>query len=561
MRKRELYADLCVVGGGIAGICTAISAARGGVSVVLMQDRPVLGGNASSEIRMPIGGAQGRDVRETGIVEELQLENYYYNPGMKYPLWDHVLYTKVRAEKNIRLLMNCSCFEAGVKEKRIESVTGWQLTTETFWTVRAAYYADCSGDSILAPLTGAGYMYGRESKEMFGESLGQEEADDKTMGMSILLQARETTEKKSFIPPAWAYVYEDDSMLEGKVHTLKQNFWWIELGGDRDGIHDTEEVKEELLKIAYGVWDHLKNRGDHGLDNWELEWVGSLPGKRESRRYIGDYIVTQNDVDSAGKFADVVGYGGWTMDNHYPEGFYHPGRIAVNYPAPSPWGIPLRCLYSRDIRNLTFAGRNISATHLAFSSSRVEATCGVLGEALGLAVAMAAEKGGHISGIDVEELQQRLMDQDCYLPGKTRRISPLSANAWCSSEVVRNGAERREENCWVGKNGDELEYRFDGPERIHRIRLVFDSDLNRSYLNLPSHYFLEEKRFSVPQTLIRSFTVEGTQRDGKRISMSIHENHQRLVILKVDWEVVSLRLIPEKTWGAEQFRVFAFEAE
>ena len=162
MRKRELYAELCVVGGGIAGICTAISAARGGVSVVLMQDRPVLGGNASSEIRMPIGGAQGRDVRESGIVEELQLENYYYNPGMKYPLWDHVLYTKVRAEKNIRLLMNCSCFEAGVKEKRIESVTGWQLTTETFWTVRAAYYADCSGDSILAPLTGAGYMYGRE---------------------------------------------------------------------------------------------------------------------------------------------------------------------------------------------------------------------------------------------------------------------------------------------------------------------------------------------------------------------------------------------------------------
>ena len=146
---KEHEADFCVVGGGLAGMCAAIAAARRGSRVVLMQDRPVLGGNASSEIRMWIRGANGRDVRETGLVEEIALVNCYRNPDMNFSIWDSVLYEMVMQEKNIRLLLNCSCLDAEMQGNRIVSVTGWQLTTQTYHRVNAGIFADCSGDSIL----------------------------------------------------------------------------------------------------------------------------------------------------------------------------------------------------------------------------------------------------------------------------------------------------------------------------------------------------------------------------------------------------------------------------
>ncbi|MCD7805891.1 MAG: FAD-dependent oxidoreductase, partial [Lachnospiraceae bacterium] len=154
-------ADFCVVGGGLAGFCAALSAARHGSRVVLMQDRPMLGGNASSEIRMWIRGSDGADMRETGIVEELNLENIYRNPDMNFSLLDGVFYGMAKKEKNLTLLLNCTCFRAEMNGNRILSVTGWQLTTQVYHQVRAAIFADCSGDSVLAPLTGAGWRMGR----------------------------------------------------------------------------------------------------------------------------------------------------------------------------------------------------------------------------------------------------------------------------------------------------------------------------------------------------------------------------------------------------------------
>jgi hypothetical protein len=274
---------------------------------------------------MWVCGADGQDVRETGIVEELMLENYYRNPNHSYSIWDSVLYEKVRYQENITLLLNCSCHDAKVENGHIVNVKGWQLTTETFHTVHAKFFADCSGDSILAPLTGAAYMVGREARSEFGESIAPETADKKTMGMSCLFQVRETENPSPFIRPEWAYEYPDDSYLPFRDHEfdLDNNFWWMELGGLADSIHDTEELKDELLKIALGVWDHIKNKGDHGYSNWDLDWVGFVPGKRESRRYKGKHIITQNDVEAEGKFEDTVAYGGWTMDDHFPEGFYY----------------------------------------------------------------------------------------------------------------------------------------------------------------------------------------------------------------------------------------------
>ena len=257
--------------------------------------------------------------------------------------------------------------------------------------MHAAYFADCSGDSILAPLSGAKYTYGREAKADYGESIPPDVADRKTMGMSCLFQIRETDHPVKFTPPAWAYTYPTDADLPYKSHHKDSNFWWIEVGGEWDCIHDTDRCRDELLKICYGVWDHMKNHGDHGVENWELEWIGFLPGKRESRRYVGDYIITQHDVENCPRFEDTVAYGGWQIDNHLPGGFHMDAKGGGHLQKrrlSEPYSIPLRSLYSKNIDNLMFAGRNISASHLAFATTRVMGTCVVVGQAAGTAASV-----------------------------------------------------------------------------------------------------------------------------------------------------------------------------
>ena len=351
--------DICVVGGGIGGMMTAISAARHGAKVVLMQDRPVLGGNCSSEIRMWISGAgtRVRDLQETGLMEEVLLENMHRNPRRNFTTWDALLYEKVKFEENIELLLNCSCCDAETVDGHIESIKGFQLTTYTWHQVKAKIFVDSSGDSILAPLTGAEYKVGREAKAEFNEEFGLEQADPHTMGMSLMIQCRETDHPISYTPPAWAYDFPDDEAMNNKPHNLyamNTNFYWVELGGMQDSIADTEEVRDELLKIAFGAWDHIKNHGDHGAENWDLEWVGFLPGKRESRRYVGDYVMTQHDVENCPVFPDTVAYGGWQIDNHLPGGFHMNAKGGAHLQKrrlSEPYGIPFRSLYSKNIDN------------------------------------------------------------------------------------------------------------------------------------------------------------------------------------------------------------------
>ena len=566
MRNINHQADLCVVGGGMAGLCCAIAAARHGIQVILVHDRPVLGGNASSEIRMWIGGAYitgekpVKDLRESGIIEEIFLENFYQNPALKYPLWDTVLYEKAMSEKNLTLLLNTSCFDAVMDGNRIVNIKAWQSNAETFHIISATYFADCSGDSILAPLSGAEYMYGREAKSDFGETIPPDVADKKTMGMSCLFQIRETDHKVEFTPPSWAYKYVSDEQLPYKRHNKENNFWWIELGGEWDCIHDTDRCRDELLKISYGVWDHMKNHVDHGVDNWELEWIGFLPGKRESRRYIGKYIVTENDVVAGGHFDDIVAYAGWSMDDHFPEGFYYTkGYPTIYHPAPQPWGLPLRCMISDNIENLVFAGRNISVTHAALSSSRVMATCAILGQAIGTAVAQAVSKNCAIDQLDETKLQQTLMNDDCYIPWHQRTVPMLTQQARCNCDVVRNGIERGEENLWIANAGDFIEYTFDKDTDISEIRLVFDNDMNRKYHNMPCNYPLVQTKFKLPETLIKEYRIEAERSDGERFFICVSNNHQRFVRHSVNWNVEKVRFIPIATYGSETFRLFDFE--
>ncbi len=562
MRKISYETDLCIIGGGLAGLCCAVAAARHGIKAVLIHDRAVLGGNSSSEIRMWIGGCHGKDNRESGIIEEIMLENFYINPSLKYSLWDSVLYNKAIEEENLTLLLNSSCLDCTVNGNKIVSVTAWQSNAETFHTVKARYFADCSGDSILSTLSGAEFMLGREAKSEFNETIPPDKADKKTMGMSCLFQIRETLHPTKFTPPDWAYKYPSDEFLPFKDHDKNNNFWWIEVGGEWDAVHDTDRCRKELLKICYGVWDHMKNYGDHGVDNWELEWIGFLPGKRESRRYVGKYVVTQNDVEKEGKFEDIVAYAGWSMDDHFPEGFYYKkGYPTIFHPAPTPWGLPLRCMLSKNIGNLCFAGRNISVTHAALSSSRVMATCAVLGQALGTAIAQAVKDNVSPENVDIKKLQQTLMDDDCYIPWHKREPSLLTKKAQCSCEIIRNCIDRGEENLWKGKEKDFIEYTFPSDTKISGIRLIFDSDLNRNYHNMPCNYPLVQEKFKLPKTLIKEYKLLGISEDGKTEELRVTDNRQRFVKHTVNWKVKKLRFIPLSTHGSEEFRLFSFEIE
>lgn len=569
MRELEHEVDFCVVGGGISGVCAAITAARHGARVALIQDRPVLGGNASSEIRMHMCGAHGKDMRETGLVEEIELENMYRNPEKNYYLWDSVLYEKVRFEPNIRLFLNASCTALTMDGPRIAAVRAWQLTTETWHTVKARYFADCSGDGILAPLSGAEFRIGREAESEYGEPLGLKVADKKTMGMSCLFQARETDRAQKFVPPAWAYRYPDGVPRDCRIG--KTNFWWIEVGGDADSIHDTEELRDELLKIAFGVWDYIKNYSDQDVANWTLDWIGFLPGKRESRRYLGDHVITQLDVESGGRFDDIVAYGGWSMDDHHPAAFYHDGPQTIFHPAPSPWGIPFRSLYSRNVENLYCAGRNISATHMAMSSSRVMLTCALMGQAVGTAAAISTRDDLTPRGVwaaKIDELQRTLMEDDCYLPGRIRAVSRLSLDARLAAsagdvEPLRNGIDRPvgdDDNGWTGPLGGYAEYVFEKDERVAEVRLVFDSGLNRADKNCRASYRLDDPPVGVPRTMTRDFVIEAADADGRPVFVGkIQDNRRRLVRIPVGVAARRVRFIPLATWGEERVHVFSFE--
>lgn len=616
----EHHADLCIIGGGLSGMIAAISAAREGVKVVLMQDRPVLGGNASSEIRMWIRGAAGECNRETGILSELEEENIYRNPELTHSTWDAVLWGKVKDEKNIDLLLNCTCVDADTENDTVKCVKGWQLTTYTWHTVYAKYFADCSGDSVLAPVTGALYRVGREGHSEYNETIGPEVADKKTMGMSCLLQARETDHPVRFVAPSWAYVYESDADLGGdvrkkeildadyigraaaqkldsgesvastkiktvtsmsrphKIGTDGTNFWWIEIGGETDSLHDAETNRDELLKIAYGVWDHVKNRGDHGAENWELEWVGFLPGKRESRRYIGRYVVNQRDVEAGGKFDDVIAFGGWPMDDHNPAGFYSfktEQPPSLLHPAPSPYGIPYRCLYSANIKNLFFAGRNVSATHAANSSMRVMATCALLGQAMGTAASMCINMDitpDEVYEKEIKTLQKKLIDAGCYLPLHKREIPALTLGAQTNlteaqKNLLFNGLERPDENGTVNyitlPTGGEIEYRFEKPEKLNELRIMFDRDFSRMSIskNKKMRVFamkccrgLDFDPVKVAATLVKSFDVLA---DGKVI-YSEDNNYSALVRIPLEGvEASNITVRFKSTNGSDDVHIFS----
>jgi hypothetical protein len=571
--ERHHEVDFCVVGGGMAGLTAALAAARRGATVLLMHDRPVLGGNASSECRVHICGADRHNrlhnLRETGILEELRMENLYRNPNRIYSIWDTILYEKCRYQDRLTLLLNCSCIEAAMDGRRIASVTGWQLTTQTRHTVAARIFADCSGDGVLAPLSGAPFRIGREARSEYDEPSAPPEADRRTMGMSLLFQSRQYDTPQPFEPPEWAYRFErcEEIPYGARGHAYwGMGYWWVELGGEQDAIHDTEQVRDELLKVSYGLWDHIKNRcPEHSgaAANWALDWMQFLPAKRESRRYVGAHVLTQNDLLAEGRFDDLVAYGGWAMDDHPPVGFWGPKRgskkpSAVFHETPSPYGIPYRSLYSKDVANLLFAGRCHSATHMAMSSTRVMGTCCSMGQAVGTAAAMAARLGADPAGVGehVEELQQSLLADDCYLPWVPQRFGPITASARLEAsrgdpEPLRDGTNRpvgAESHAWRHAVGDHVALLPARPAEIDRVTLLLDSALHKD--PQMSHHRPPGSHLTAPPVeMPRHLAVDVLAGGQWRMLREVADNHQRLLRVPVGRTVEGVRYRLLATWG------------
>ena len=444
---RTIDADFVVVGGGLGGTCTAITAARAGIKVVLIQDRPVLGGNCSSEIRLWVLGAtshmgnNNRWAREGGVVDEILLENTWRNPEANPVLFDTVLLEKAVSEPNLTLLLNTAVNEVLKDGEGITAVRGFNSQNSTTYEVRASLFCDASGDGVVGFLAGAAFRMGAEAKEEFDEGLAPDKSYGELLGHSIYFYSKDAGRPVSFTPPAFALqdITKIPRWRNIKAQDTGCRFWWLEYGGRCDTVHDTEDIKWELWKVAYGVWNHIKNSGLFPeAANLTLEWVGTIPGKRESRRFEGPYMLNQRDVVEQRRFPDTVAFGGWSLDLHPADGVYSPKSGCNQYHSRGIYEIPYRCLYSRNVPNLFLAGRIISVTHVAFSSTRVMATCAHAGQAVGMAAALCTKHNllpdDLCAGVNLANLQRELLRSGQHLPGQAlREASDLVQQATISS--------------------------------------------------------------------------------------------------------------------------------
>ncbi len=589
----DVTTDVLVCGGGMAGVCAALSAARNGAKVLLVQDRSRLGGNASSEIKMHIVGADCHGSRpgwrEGGVLEEIRLDDAVHNPNRAYEMFDFLLYDKCIREPNITLLLDSSIYRTQVTDGKITAAFVRCDKTEHIYRVKAHVYLDCTGDSRLALEAGADTRYGRESRSEFNESLAPEMGDRKTQGSSILFTARQHDKPMPYIAPPWVRSITADDLKLRNVgrHSYEYGFWWIELGGMFDTIRDNERLRYELLAIVLGVWNYIKNSGDRpDSANWALETVGMIPGKRESRRIMGDHLQTQADFEGGWKNRDDgVAIGGWNFDEHPPEGFDAPEKRPYRaVRMEEPYNIGLESLYSRNISNLMMAGRNISNTHVAFTSARVMGTCACIGQAVGTAAAMCAEHGlspRELRTTRIADLQQRLLRDDQPIrqvvntdPADLARAATVTASSVFEGgepSQVLSGYTRdlpgESKNRWRAKLSNEndpaavgawLELQWTEPQPITHIQLTFDTGFHRELtLSASNHVTNRQVKGPQPET-VRDYRLIGTTDDGTKVTLAeVVGNYQRVrrhTIQPVN--IVALRLEVLAANGSGEARLF-----
>ena len=569
--------DVVVIGGGMSGICAALAAARHGARTALVHDRHVLGGNASSEIRMHICGASENlakpDLEESGILHEIMLDNKSRNDYYNFSIWDMVLFSTVKRQKNLTVYLSTAMESCEMGEgSTIRSIDAYQLTTETHWKISGKVFIDCTGNATLGYYAGAEFRTGSEGRDEFGEPDAPGQPNKERMGNTLLFKAVDRGHPVAFKKPDFARTFTEEELkyrthsavhgaqIKGEVDkayvrmtsfstsSVDYGYWWIELPGETDDIIDEyEQIRDELVSCIYGIWDHLKNGGDHGAENYDLEWVGMLPGSREGRRLIGDYILNENDILSNRQFEDAVAYGGWPMDIHTAKGLYDfdelPSRV-ISFDGA--YTIPYRSYYSKNISNLMMAGRDISASKMAMGSTRVMGTCAVGGQAVGTAAALCIKYDCDPRGAPehMRGLQQMLLKDDDYIPGiwnedpkdlaRRAKVTATSAREGCPPENVINGISRDEDghqNLWIsGKGrteGEMLTLHLADRQPVSEVHLTFDSNFHYPIKITLSRKRQAQQRIGVPPELIRDYTVTLWQGDKKAAKQTVTENVQR----------------------------------
>ena len=456
-----LSADLVVVGGGFSGVCAAVAAARHGLNTILIHNRAVPGGNSSSESGIGINGASSLGhspsvyAREGGICEEVKLGMSYYKSR------DLGFYEVLYREKKLQSFFNTHVTDVIAADGKIKAVKAVQLFSERKFLFEAEMFIDSTGDGTVGCMAGAEYMYGREARDKFNESLAPEKADEYTLGSSILFESIDTGKPAPFKKPEFAYdiikmPFFENIGKEGLERYLYrgqnefEGFWWVEYGGQVDTIKDSEDITLELRKIVYGIWDYIKNSGKfENVENQILGRVMPFAAKRESRRFIGDYVFNQNDVDEKRSFPDAVATAGWEMDVHAPKGIYDNEPATIWHYVAGVLNLPFAMMYSRNIPNLMFAGRNASSTHIAFGTTRLACTGAVMGQAVGTAAYLCNKYGitpRDVRNDRIDELRALLNDDDQFMVGyKTDYSSELykGLSIVASSEKVFENSDRK----------------------------------------------------------------------------------------------------------------------
>lgn len=387
--------DMVVVGGGIAGMCAAVSAARRGLQVALVNDRPVLGGNNSAEVRVHLGGhielgpnkGLGRMIREFGHSRRGNaMPADFYEDDRKQAFID--------SEPGVTLYPSTRAFGVKMDGRRIDAVCVRHIESARETVLRAPLFADCTGDATVGWLAGADWTTGRESRSQFGEPLAPEQPDSLTMGASVQWYTRDDGRATRFPEFDYGLCFNDSS-----CERVTMGEWTWETGMNRDQIADAERIRDYGLMVIFSNWSYLKNRlkDNARYRNRSLDWVAYIAGKRESRRLLGDYILKQDDIDKGVFHEDASFCTSWSLDLHFadPKNSVHfPGeefKAATKHIWVQPYAVPYRCLYSRNIDNLFMAGRNISVTHVALGTVRVMRTTGMMGEVVGLAAGLCRQ--------------------------------------------------------------------------------------------------------------------------------------------------------------------------
>ncbi|WP_218033971.1 FAD-dependent oxidoreductase [Paenibacillus koleovorans] len=471
-RKQEQF-EVIVCGGGLAGFCAAVAAARSGAKTCLIHDRPVFGGNSSSEIRVtPHGAGQFHNyARETGIISELLIEERATNHekirenGGTNSVWDMTMYDMAVKTPNLTFHLNTTITDVVKSDKRtIRSVIARVANAETELILDGQIFIDCTGDAIVADQAGCVWRWGSEGRDEFNEPHAPLQASNDTMGSSIHFRARDMGRPVPFTAPDWAVRHEDPDYFDKQGRTfydLEAGYWWIEIGIPWNTVYDNETIRHELTRHTLGIWDWIKNKDPilkEKARNMALDWIGQVPGKRESRRVIGKYFMTEHDPVNRTVFEDEVAFGGWFIDLHTPggllaataepasaEGYSEITEYAVKSYC-GPYGIPLRIMIAKDVDNLLLAGRNVSVTHAALGTVRVMSTTALMGQAVGTAAALSLSKHlplQHIPTQAARELQQQLLRDGCFLPSvRNEDAADLArqARATASSSATLAGA-------------------------------------------------------------------------------------------------------------------------